>query len=162
MEKKSTPVVLAVSNPQTYLSLSVNEAGSRLERVSYSATGTKEAIEQYIADFKARSPKGEAPKMDADGNPIWTCSLGTFAKIGKSGSIVRGTKPSDNGTFNYFADTNDAKSEEQLVSGLSVDMQHIYQTNKLNQILADLKSAKARSVASRSAFNAEKVADLKK
>ena len=143
MEKKApTPkVTLSIGNPTSYPSGTPDENGKRKQRIAYSVTGSKTAVEMYIADQLART--GKVGKLDAQGNPLFTISQSKFSGAGMSGSIVRGSKVDENGNYNWFVDNQEARDLDEMANGADATTQAEHARSKYEELKANVKALHA-------------------
>lgn len=151
-------VYLTISNPEQYVSKSVDENGKRKQRVAYNVTGSKAAIDMYNADMVART--GAVSTDDTTGNPLFTISLAKFAKSGSSSSLVRASKPNADGTYSWFVDDQEQKDLEEIISGADEITKQEHAKEKLAELKANLKAMHANKRAQASVPTAK--ADLSK
>ena len=143
MEKKApTPkVTLSVGNPTSYPAGTPDENGKRPQRIAYGVTGSKTAIEMYKADLLART--GKEGKLDNQGNPLFTISQGKFSSAGMSATIVRGSKPDDNGNYNWFVDNQEQRDLDEIASGADETTKAEHARSKYEELKANVKALHA-------------------
>lgn len=164
MEKNPTvKVTLTISGADSYPSFSLDENGKRKQRVAYQVTGSKSAIEQYNADMLANND-GKLSIDDATKNPLFTLPIGASAKALGTGTIVRASKPNDNGQYQWFVDTEEDRVMSDLMKGASPEEQAQYARDKYLEKKAFAKELIANREAKRIAYanSQSATADLSK